>query len=174
MTPVVAAEPGHVDAIAALLEELDTFYGETEIEPRDVRIRQINEALFGDPPLAHAVLAWDAQALVGLATYSFLWPAAGLTRSLYLKELYVAETARRRAVGKLLMDRLVEVATTNSCSRIEWITDRDNTPAQRFYEKLGVAQNGDKTFYRLEVSSSWRPMPGKGALLTAMAPEDGG
>ncbi|MCX4469387.1 GNAT family N-acetyltransferase [Micromonospora sp. NBC_01655] len=150
MTPVVAAEPVHVDVIAALLEELDTFYGETQVEPRDVRIRQINEALFGDPPLAHAVLAWDAQALVGLATYSFLWPAVGLTRSLYLKELYVAETARGRGVGKLLMDRLVEVAATNFCSRIEWTTDRDNVQAQRFYEKLGVAQRGDKIFYRLE------------------------
>ncbi|WP_235966218.1 hypothetical protein [Micromonospora rubida] len=82
MTTVVAAEPVHVDAIAALLEELDTFYGRTEVEPRAVRIRQINEALFGDPPLAHAVLAWEAQALVGLATYSFLGPVAGLTRSL--------------------------------------------------------------------------------------------
>lgn len=150
MPPVVAAEPVHVGAIAALLEELDMFYGETDVEPRDVRIRQINEALFGDLPLAHAALAWDMQALVGLATYSFLWPAVGLTRSLYLKELYVAEAARGRGVGKLLMDRLVEVAATNSCSRIEWTTDRDNVKAQRFYEKIGVAQNGNKIFYRLE------------------------
>ncbi|WP_431886757.1 GNAT family N-acetyltransferase [Micromonospora wenchangensis] len=127
MTTVVAAEPVNVDAIAALLEELHTFYGETEVEPRDVRIRQITEALFGDPPLAHAVLVGDTQALVGLATYSFLWPAAGLTRPLYLKELYVAESARGQGLGTLLMDSLVGVAVANSCSRIEWTTDRDNT-----------------------------------------------
>ncbi|WP_243715504.1 hypothetical protein [Micromonospora sp. KC207] len=52
MTTVVAAGPVHVDAIAALVEELHTSYGETDVEPRDVRIRQTNEALFGDPPLA--------------------------------------------------------------------------------------------------------------------------
>lgn len=150
MTLVTAAEPVHVDAVVVLLEELDKFYGETDVEPIDVRVRQINEALFGDPPLAYAVLAWDAEALVGLATYSFLWPAAGLTRSLYLKELYVAEAARGRGVGKLLMDRLIEIATKNSCSRIEWTTDRGNRQAQRFYDKLGVAQNGGKIFYRLE------------------------
>ncbi|MFI6163137.1 GNAT family N-acetyltransferase [Micromonospora haikouensis] len=150
MTTVMAAEPAHVDAIAELLEELHVFYGETEVEPRDVRIRQINEALFGDPPLAHAVLAWDAQTLVGLATYSFLWPATGLTRSLYMKELYVTEAARGRGLGTLLMDRLVEVAAANSCSRIEWTTGRDNTQAQHFYQKLGVAQRGDKVLYRLE------------------------
>ncbi|MFK3980570.1 GNAT family N-acetyltransferase [Micromonospora sp. NPDC050397] len=150
MTVVVPAEPVHVDTIAALLEELDKFYGETEVEPLDVRIRQINEALFGDPPLAYAVLAWDGEVLVGLATYSFLWPAAGLTRSLYLKELYVADAARGRGVGQLLMDRLVEVATSNSCSRIEWTTDRDNAKAQRFYERMGVSQHGNKIFYRLD------------------------
>ncbi|MEU8048391.1 hypothetical protein [Micromonospora haikouensis] len=61
-TMVVAAEPAHVDAIAALLEELNTFYGEAEVKSRDVRIRQINEALFGAPPLANAVLVGDAQA----------------------------------------------------------------------------------------------------------------
>ncbi|PZG07719.1 GNAT family N-acetyltransferase [Micromonospora craterilacus] len=129
---------------------MDTFYGETEVEPRDVRIRQINEALFDNPPVAYAVLAWEAEALVGLATYSFLWPAVGLTRSLYLKELYVAKAARGQGVGKLLMDRLAEVAVANSCSRIEWTTDRDNAQAQRFYESIGVAQNGNKIFYRLE------------------------
>ncbi|WP_405097963.1 GNAT family N-acetyltransferase [Micromonospora sp. NBC_01412] len=48
------------------------------------------------------------------------------------------------------MDRLVEVAATNSCSRIEWTTDRDNAQARRFYEKLGVAQNANKIFYRFE------------------------
>lgn len=150
MIDVVPAESVHVDAVAALLDELNTYYGEAEVESLDVRVRQINEALFGDPPLAYAVLALDADALVGLATYSFLWPAVGLTRSLYLKELYVAETARGRGVGRLLMDRLVDVGIANSCSRIEWTTDRANADAQRFYDRMGSGQNGNKIFYRIE------------------------
>jgi GNAT superfamily N-acetyltransferase len=149
VTIVVPAEPAHIDAVVVLMEELDKFYGDTDVEPLGVRVRQINEALFDDPPLAYALLAWDGDALVGLATYSFLWPAAGLTRSLYLKELYVTEAARGQHVGTLLMNRLVEIAETHSCSRIEWTTDRDNVGAQRFYEALGVAQIRDKVFYRL-------------------------
>ena len=35
----------------------------------------------------------------GMASYSFLWPAAGLTRSLYLKELYVAQDWQRQGIG---------------------------------------------------------------------------
>jgi GNAT superfamily N-acetyltransferase len=64
----------------------------------------------GDSPPAHSLLAWDNGELVGFASYSFLWPAVGLTRSLYLKELYVAEAARRKGVGKLLMRRLYLIA----------------------------------------------------------------
>jgi GNAT superfamily N-acetyltransferase len=41
-----------------------------------------------------------------MASYSFLWPAAGVTRSLYLKELYVAQDWQRQGIGKLLMDSL--------------------------------------------------------------------
>lgn len=150
MTVVTPAEPAHVDAIVALAEKMERFYGATEIEPRELRVRQINDAIFSNPPSAYALLAWDADQLVGFAAYSFLWPAIGLTRSLYLKELYVNEVARRKGVGKLLMRNLYEVALKHDCSRVEWTTDQDNTEAQRFYAELGVPVNTSKIFYRLE------------------------
>jgi ribosomal protein S18 acetylase RimI-like enzyme len=78
-----------------------------------------------------------------------LWPAIGLTRSLYLKELYVPESLRRTGIGKLLMKNLFEIAVKHDCSRVEWTTDSDNPNAQRFYELLGVPQNSSKLFYRL-------------------------
>jgi GNAT superfamily N-acetyltransferase len=95
-------------------------------------VRQIGEAPGGDSPSAHVLLAWDDGELVGFASYSFLWPAVRLTRSLYLKELYVAEAARRKGVGKLLMRRVYLVAVQEDCSRVEWTTDRENGDAQPF------------------------------------------
>lgn len=95
-------------------------------------------------------MAWDDGQLAGFASYSFLWPAAGLTRSLYLKELYVTERARRTGVGKLLMQRLYDIAAEHGCSRVEWTTDRDNPDAQRFYAELGVPVRESKLFYRVE------------------------
>jgi GNAT superfamily N-acetyltransferase len=97
-----AARPRDVDAIARLCDEMDRFYGDPP-ESQDRRTRQITGALFADPPSAYAMLAWDGEQLTGLAAYSYLWPAAGTSRSLYLKELYVAESARRTGTGALLM-----------------------------------------------------------------------
>lgn len=150
MIAVAPAEPAHAEALAALAEEMDRFYGATDVEPLDVRVRQIHEAIFSTPAAAYALLAWDDDQLVGFASYSFLWPAVGLTRSLYLKELYVAQAARRNGVGKLLMRSLYEIAVKHDCSRVEWTTDQDNAEAQRFYAELDVPVNESKLFYRLE------------------------
>jgi GNAT superfamily N-acetyltransferase len=147
---VSPAEPHHLQALAKLLEEMDRFYGATDLDPLEQRLSQIQAALFSPFPAAHALLAWDDDTqVVGFASYSYLWPAVGLTRSLYLKELYVTEPHRRSGIGTLLMSELVTVATEQACSRIEWTTDADNTGAQRFYAKIARI-HPSKIFYRLE------------------------
>jgi ribosomal protein S18 acetylase RimI-like enzyme len=147
---VTPAQPAQAKAIAEIAEEMDRFYGATEVEPQETRTRPIGEALFSDPPSAYALLAWDDGNLVGFASYSFLWPAIGMTRSLYLKELYVSTKARRTGVGKLLMQHLYDTALKNDCSRVEWTTDSDNQEAQLFYAALGVPVKESKLFYRIE------------------------
>lgn len=150
MFTVRPAEPGDLTAMAELFREMDEFYGETATEPANAKIDQINSVLFADPPLAYAILAWDGSNLVGMAAYSFLWPAALTTKSLYLKELYVSKSYRRRSIGKLLMEHIFKVAIDTDCSRVEWTTDRENTEAQRFYEQLGLSAVSSKVFYRSE------------------------
>jgi GNAT superfamily N-acetyltransferase len=150
MMEVTAARPGDVPALAELLAEMGRFYGEAAAGPLDERTRRIGDALFASPPAAHALLAWDGTELAGMAAYSFLWPAAGLTRSLYLKELYVGERYRRRGAGKLLMQALFEMAGQCGCSRVEWTTDSGNVGAQAFYEMLRLPRHPSKVFYRAE------------------------
>jgi len=133
-----------------LLEEMDRHYGATEFEPLEQRVAQITEALFGNVPAGFGLLAWAGDQLVGLASYSFLWPAAGVTRSLYLK-LYVARTHRRSGIGRLLMDHLFTLAAKHGCTRVDWTTDQESEGAQRCYEALGVTVNAGKLFYRAEL-----------------------
>jgi ribosomal protein S18 acetylase RimI-like enzyme len=151
MLTVRSAEPGDAAALAGLLRELDEFYGAAATAPNDAKAQQINSALFADPPLACALLACDGPSLAGMAAYSFLWPAARATKSLYLKELYVPASCRGRGVGTLLMTHILKVAADNDCSRVEWTTDRENTAAQRFYEQLGLTMLPTKLFYRAEI-----------------------
>ena len=147
VTPIT--EPD-VPAFVALMEEMDRFYGVSTFEPAEVRTAQVKAIVFGDPAAARVILARNAAEVVGFASYSFLWPAIGLTRSLFLKELYVAEAYRGRGVGRQLMQHLFDLATETGCSRVEWMTERTNTEAQAFYARLGHAPNTEKVFYRAQ------------------------
>ncbi|MFG3176244.1 GNAT family N-acetyltransferase [Streptomyces sp. NBC_01696] len=149
------ADRRDIVAVAELIEEIERFYGSTEIQPLKERRAQVEEALFGSPPLASALLVEDeAGDLVGLAAYSFLWPAAGSSHSLFLKELYVRGTLRRQGVGARLMDELRALAASRAgCSRVEWMTDRDNPNARAFYKSLGFTEFDGKIVYRVDTNT---------------------
>jgi GNAT superfamily N-acetyltransferase len=150
MIRVAPAGPADVLALTELLEEMDRFYRTAGGTSREERVRQTNEALFADPAAAHVLLAWAGPRLAGMAAYSYLWPAVGRTRSLYLKELYVGESHRRGGAGKLLMRAVFDTAARHGCSRVEWTTDSGNDGAQAFYETLGLPRHPAKVFYRVE------------------------
>ncbi|WP_406450502.1 GNAT family N-acetyltransferase [Streptomyces sp. NBC_00876] len=149
------ADRSDIPALADLIEEIERFYGATEIQPPDERRTQIEEALFGSPPLAAALVVEDENGtLAGLAAYSFLWPATGTTHSLFLKELYLRETLRQQGVGARLMAELHAIAAARPrCSRMEWMTDRSNPAARTFYESLGFAELDGKIVYRVGASA---------------------
>jgi GNAT superfamily N-acetyltransferase len=147
---ITHAEPADTHALTGLMEELDRFYGVTEFDPLDQRVEEVRQALFGSPPAAHMLLAKDDLDLLGMASYSFLWPAAGTTSSLFLKELYVRGERQRGGIGRRLMQAVCDVAVAEGCSRVEWQTDEDNARAQQFYKALGAPVHTAKVFYRLD------------------------
>jgi len=143
---VSPALPGDAAAVAALLEELGRFYGAA----RRITEAQVSDSLFTSPPAACALLARDGTTVAGMAAYSFLWPAVGASRSLYLKELYVRGAYRGLGVGRLLMRAVFETAAARGCSRVEWTTDAGNAAARAFYAGLGLPAYPSKVFYRVQ------------------------
>ncbi|MYQ43945.1 GNAT family N-acetyltransferase [Streptomyces sp. SID4985] len=131
--------------IARLLGEIEAYYGGPDTAPPADEVRA---ALFGDRPAATVLLARDDDQVLGMASYTFLWPAAGADTSIYLKELFVRASARRRGVAGALMDAVAEAGRTAGCSRLEWTADTDNPPALAFYEARGAKENPGKVAYR--------------------------
>lgn len=142
IAPAIDAD---AETIAAILGEIEEYYGGTNTPPP---VEQIRAALFGARPAATVLLARDGDDVVGMASVSFLWPAAGADSGLYLKELYVRDGHRRRGVARQLMDAVHAEARATGCSRVEWTADRENPPALELYEALGVAPHPGKIFYR--------------------------
>lgn len=95
------------------------------------------------------LLAKDGDEVLGMASYSFLWPAAGAGTSLFLKELFVRGNARRRGVARQLMAAVRDAAKAAGCTRVEWQADQDNHAALAFYAALDAKPHEGKVFYRL-------------------------
>lgn len=123
-----------------LIANIEEYYG-SELEEKDSLRADVERVLSGSPPSVFALVVEDDEKLVGLASYSFLWPSAGATSSLFLKELFVLETHRRRGLARDLLIEIFRIAEANHCTRVEWMTDSDNLDAQLAYSNLGF---GDK------------------------------
>ena len=59
-------------------------------------------------------------------------------KTLYIDDICVDETARRKHVGQMLFDRVKQEATALSCGRITLNVWELNPGARRFYEALGL------------------------------------
>ena len=68
---------------------------------------------------------------------------------LYLEDLYVRPTHRRRGVGEALLRRVATIACERDCGRLEWAALDWNAPAVGFYKRLGAEPLDDWTTYRL-------------------------
>jgi GNAT superfamily N-acetyltransferase len=53
----------------------------------------------------------------------------------YLEDLFVAEEARGKGVGKALLDDLVAVSRQNGWTRLYWHTSESNAAARRLYDR---------------------------------------
>lgn len=147
MTQVTMADASDIYVISELIGEIEEHYGGTN-NPGETE--QIRSALFTPQPAARVLLARDDDggAVLGMASYSFLWPAAGVETSLYLKELFVRPAARRRGAASTLMASIRKTASEAGCSRVEWTADTDNPDALAFYAALGAERHEGKVFYR--------------------------
>jgi GNAT superfamily N-acetyltransferase len=76
------------------------------------------------------------------------FPAFELTRSLYIRDLYVSQRVRGCGVGTALVKAGARLALSEGFSAVEWTTETANAAARRMYESCG-ARRLDRTYYRL-------------------------
>jgi GNAT superfamily N-acetyltransferase len=90
---------------------------------------------------------------IGYAIYLFTYSSFLARPTLYLEDLFVLPEHRRGGVGGLFFRELRREARRERCGRMEWVVLDWNTPAQRFYRKLGARPLDDWVTYRLPLRS---------------------
>jgi GNAT superfamily N-acetyltransferase len=75
---------------------------------------------------------------VGYALYLFTYSTFLARPSLYVEDLYVIPEERGKGAGKALLSAMARIAVDRKCGRMEWVVIDFNTPAIRFYQRIGA------------------------------------
>ena len=98
----------------------------------------LRAGLFGDRPIAEAVLARAGDTVVGFALFIHNFSTFLGRPGLYLEDLFVVPDWRGRGVGRQLLAYVAGVAVERGCGRMEWSVLDWNEPAVGFYQRLGA------------------------------------
>jgi len=80
----------------------------------------------------------DGAQAVGFALYFHNFSTFLGRRGLYLEDLYVVPSARRRGIGRALIAHLASIAVARRCGRFEWAVLDWNERAIDFYRSIGA------------------------------------
>ena len=130
------AQPGDVPAIIGLVRELAEFEKLTHLV--EVTPQRLHTHLFGDRPVAEAVVAQVDARVVGFALFFTNFSTFLGKPGLYLEDLYVQPAHRSAGIGQALLAHLAALARQRDCGRFEWSVLDWNVDAIRFYERMGA------------------------------------
>jgi GNAT superfamily N-acetyltransferase len=129
-----------------LWEGYNAFY-ERVVSPETTKVTW--SRFFDDREPVHALVAEQDGALVGLVHYLFHRSTSMIELTCYLQDLFAAGSARRRGVGRALIEAVYERARAAGAPRVYWQTHETNQTAMRLYDQ--VAERSGFLVYRRAV-----------------------
>jgi GNAT superfamily N-acetyltransferase len=141
------AAPGDVATILRFIRELAEF--EREADKVVATEALLHEAMFGERPVAEAVIAERDGAALGMALFFHNFSTWTGWKGLYLEDLYVTPEARGSGVGAALLKHLAGIALDRGCTRFEWSVLDWNKRAIEFYHAMGAEAMNEWTVNRV-------------------------
>ncbi|MDB5709835.1 MAG: family acetyltransferase [Sphingomonas bacterium] len=141
------AAPGDVATILRFIRELAEF--EREADKVVATEALLHEAMFGDRPVAEAVIAERDSSALGMALFFHNFSTWTGWKGLYLEDLYVTPEARGSGVGAALLRHLAGIALDRGCTRFEWSVLDWNKRAIEFYRAMGAEAMNEWTVNRV-------------------------
>jgi GNAT superfamily N-acetyltransferase len=130
-------EPRDYDQWLTLWDGYNAFYGRSGPTALPTEVTAMTwSRFFNQQEPVHALVAeWDGR-LVGLTHYLFHRTTTDIAPTCYLNDLFTAETARGKGVGRALIEAVYERARAAGAGRVYWQTHETNQVAMRLYDQV--------------------------------------
>jgi GNAT superfamily N-acetyltransferase len=128
----------------------NAFYGRSEKTALAPEVTQMTWSRFFDAyEPVHAMVAEEGNRLLGIVHFLFHRSTTQIAPVCYLQDLFTAEDARGRGVGRALIEAVYDETSAAGCPRVYWQTHESNAVAMRLYDQ--VAQKSGFVVYRKNI-----------------------
>ncbi len=130
-----------------LWDGYNAFYGRKNATALPEAITSSTWARFFDSyEPVYALVAEQRGEILGLVHYIFHRSTISIQPTCYLQDLFTAEAARGKGIGRALIQEVYRIAEKAGCARVYWLTHETNTTAIKLYDK--VADKSGFVVYR--------------------------
>jgi GNAT superfamily N-acetyltransferase len=132
--------PAHAGDRAAILSLIRALAEFEELPPpeADAEARLLADAFEARPPRVELWVAEEDGAPLAYAATFMTYSTFRCRPTLFLEDLFVHPSARRRGVATAMLARLRAEAEARRCGRFEWMVLDWNVDAQALYQKIGA------------------------------------
>jgi GNAT superfamily N-acetyltransferase len=141
------AEEKDVPLIFNLIKELAEF--ERLLHEVKATEESLTETLFGARRYAEVLLAEINGEAVGQALFFHNYSTFIGKPGIYLEDIYIRPAFRGKGYGKALLLKIIEIARSRNCGRVEWAVLNWNSSAIDFYKSLGAVPMQEWHIFRL-------------------------
>lgn len=160
---ITAVTPEHFPAFMELVTEYAATLADSGARVRFTNTREsIEHALFSEPPLMEAIIAFDQGEPAGLASWDVSYHLMTGRSIMDVKHYYVRRGHRSRPLALSLLSYMLNLAVRRGYWRVEGRVGGRNTAVQRMYSSLR-AEKLDHITFRLDepAIAMWASWPGK-------------
>jgi GNAT superfamily N-acetyltransferase len=136
IAPVDASE---FERLLPLIADYQRFYRVAAID--EGRNREFFRRFLAPSDDGLLLGAREAGELVGYACLYWHFSSLQARESVLMNDLFVAESARGRGVGRALIEASAAIARERGAAHLEWSTAPDNHTAQRLYDSTGAVRS---------------------------------
>lgn len=109
----------------------------------------LRQTLFNSRKTAEIAIGYFQKKPIGLVLFFHNYSTFLGRPGLYIEDLFVEESYRRRGFGSALLRYVARLAIERNCGRLEWSVLDWNKPAVDFYTKLGAVPMSGWTVFRV-------------------------
>ncbi|XP_040564152.1 thialysine N-epsilon-acetyltransferase [Lepeophtheirus salmonis] len=107
-----------------------------------ITLKMLEENGFGSDATFQCKIAFDDDKPIGHCLYYYGY-SSFKGKTVYMENLYVSKSYRNRGIGKLLWKSVCKTALEKGCSSCNFMVDKNNDAAVRFYKFSGAIDKSD-------------------------------